>query len=119
MALSAMAGPAPPLMSGETARGDKTLPSQALLAVPLRLLPQDRARSSGPRADSRHPQTPPHGGSMTMASVGSATLDVCNQLRQQAIRLAVEDEESPLHGVSPDDIVVRGGRLHVQGPGAR
>jgi xanthine dehydrogenase YagR molybdenum-binding subunit len=62
---------------------------------------------------------PPHGGSQTMASVGSATLDVCNQLRQQAIRLAVEDEESPLHGVSPDDIVVRGGRLHVQGNPAR
>jgi xanthine dehydrogenase YagR molybdenum-binding subunit len=52
---------------------------------------------------------------MTMASVGSATLDVCNQLRQQAIRLAVEDEESPLYGVSADDVVVRVGRLHVQG----
>ncbi|MCX5328911.1 xanthine dehydrogenase family protein molybdopterin-binding subunit [Streptomyces sp. NBC_00140] len=69
--------------------------------------------------DSRYPQTPPHGGSMTMASVGSATLDVCNQLRQQAIRLAVEDEKSPLHGVPADDIVVRGGRLHVQGNPAR
>ncbi|WP_329353135.1 xanthine dehydrogenase family protein molybdopterin-binding subunit [Streptomyces sp. NBC_01261] len=65
--------------------------------------------------DSLYPQTPPHGGSMTMASVGSATLDVCNQLRQQAIRLAVEDEESPLYGVAADDIVVQGGRLHVQG----
>ncbi|GAA3794649.1 xanthine dehydrogenase family protein molybdopterin-binding subunit [Streptomyces phyllanthi] len=65
--------------------------------------------------DSRYPQTPPHGGSMTMASIGSATLDVCDQLRRQAIELAVGDEESPLHGVSPDDVVVRGGRLHVQG----
>jgi xanthine dehydrogenase YagR molybdenum-binding subunit len=69
--------------------------------------------------DSRYPQTPPHGGSMTMASVGSATLEVCNKLRQQAIRLAVEDEKSPLHGVPAGDIVVRGGRLHVQGNPAR
>ncbi|MFI9833280.1 xanthine dehydrogenase family protein molybdopterin-binding subunit [Streptomyces sp. NPDC051913] len=69
--------------------------------------------------DSLYPQTPPHGGSMTMASVGSATLDVCDQLRRQAIRLAVEDEESPLHGVDADDIVVRNGRLHVQGNPAR
>ncbi len=34
--------------------------------------------------DSRYPRTPPHGGSMTMAGVGSATLDVCDQLRAQA-----------------------------------
>ncbi|WP_371575498.1 xanthine dehydrogenase family protein molybdopterin-binding subunit [Streptomyces sp. NBC_01314] len=69
--------------------------------------------------DSLYPQTPPHGGSMTMASVGSATLDVCNQLRRQAIRLAVEDEESPLYGVPADEVVVRGARLHVQGNPAR
>ncbi|WSQ06717.1 xanthine dehydrogenase family protein molybdopterin-binding subunit [Streptomyces sp. NBC_01231] len=69
--------------------------------------------------DSLFPQTPPHGGSMTMASVGSATLDVCNQLRRQAIQLAVEDEESPLYGVPADEVVVRGGRLHVQGNPAR
>lgn len=69
--------------------------------------------------DSLYPQTPPHGGSMTMASVGSATLDVCNQLRRQAIQLAVEDEESPLYGVRADEIVVRGGRLHVQSDPAR
>ncbi|MEU4893044.1 xanthine dehydrogenase family protein molybdopterin-binding subunit [Streptomyces sp. NPDC044780] len=69
--------------------------------------------------DSRYPETPPHGGSMTMASVGSATLDVCDQLRRQAIRLAVQDEESPLHGVPADEIVARGGRLHVQGDPTR
>ncbi|MCT9138445.1 molybdopterin cofactor-binding domain-containing protein, partial [Streptomyces violarus] len=38
---------------------------------------------------------------------------------QQAIRLAVEDEESPLHGVPADDVVVRNGRLHVRGTPAR
>ncbi|MEU1303708.1 xanthine dehydrogenase family protein molybdopterin-binding subunit [Streptomyces shenzhenensis] len=69
--------------------------------------------------DSRMPPTPPHGGSMTMASVGSAVQIGCNEVRQQAIKLAVQDEDSPLHGIDADDIVVRGGRLHVQGNPAR
>ncbi|MFH8498902.1 xanthine dehydrogenase family protein molybdopterin-binding subunit [Streptomyces coeruleorubidus] len=64
--------------------------------------------------DSLYPPTPPHGGSQTMTVVGSAVLDACNKLRGQAIKLAVEDEESPLYGVRAEDIVVRGGRLHVQ-----
>ncbi|MGX1560072.1 xanthine dehydrogenase family protein molybdopterin-binding subunit [Streptomyces sp. NPDC055506] len=69
--------------------------------------------------DSLFPPTPPHGGSMTMASVGSAVLDACDKVRRQAVRLAVEDEESPLHGVPADEVEVRGGRLHVRGNPAR
>ncbi|MCF1592957.1 xanthine dehydrogenase family protein molybdopterin-binding subunit [Streptomyces muensis] len=65
--------------------------------------------------DSLYPPTPPHGGSMTMTVVGSAVLDACNKVRGQAIKLAVEDEESPLYGVEAGDVVVRAGRLHVQG----
>ncbi|MFE5757383.1 xanthine dehydrogenase family protein molybdopterin-binding subunit [Streptomyces massasporeus] len=69
--------------------------------------------------DSRYPPTSPHGGSATMASVGSAVVDACDKVRQQAIRLAVGDRESPLHGVNADDVVVRNGRLHVRGTPAR
>ncbi|MET7335346.1 xanthine dehydrogenase family protein molybdopterin-binding subunit [Nonomuraea sp. NPDC005650] len=69
--------------------------------------------------DSLFPPTPPHGGSMTMASVGSAVLDGCNQVRRQAITLAIADRESPLHGADTDDIVVQGGRLHVKNNPAR
>ncbi|MFD7406529.1 xanthine dehydrogenase family protein molybdopterin-binding subunit [Streptomyces sp. NPDC059866] len=69
--------------------------------------------------DSLYPPTPPHGGSMTMASVGSAVLDGCNKVRQQAIQLAVEDRESPLYGVAADDVVVRNGRLQVKSNPAR
>ncbi|MFC3574379.1 xanthine dehydrogenase family protein molybdopterin-binding subunit [Streptomyces yaanensis] len=69
--------------------------------------------------DSLYPPTSPHGGSATMASVGSAVVDACNKVRQEAIRLAVEDRESPLYGVNADDVVVRNGRLHVQGSPAR
>ncbi|WP_405529083.1 xanthine dehydrogenase family protein molybdopterin-binding subunit [Streptomyces canus] len=69
--------------------------------------------------DSLFPPTPPHGGSMTMASVGSAVLDGCNRVRQQAIKLAVEDRESPLYGAEARDVIVRGGRLHLNSEPAR
>ncbi|MDX2633426.1 molybdopterin-dependent oxidoreductase, partial [Streptomyces scabiei] len=66
-----------------------------------------------------YPPTPPHGGSMTMTVVGSAVLDGCNKVRTQAIKLAVEDDESPLYGVRAEDVIVRGGRLHVPDDPAR
>jgi xanthine dehydrogenase YagR molybdenum-binding subunit len=69
--------------------------------------------------DSRMPPAPPQGASQTMASVGSAVQNTCDKLRKQAIKLAVEDERSPLHGVAPDDVVVRGGRMHAKGSPAR
>ncbi len=43
--------------------------------------------------DSLMPPTPPHGGSMTMASVGSAVQDGCDKVRRQAITLAVGDRD--------------------------
>ncbi|MFE5564995.1 xanthine dehydrogenase family protein molybdopterin-binding subunit [Amycolatopsis japonica] len=64
--------------------------------------------------DSDLPPTPPHGGSMTMASVGSAVQDGCDKVRRQAITLAVGDPRSPLHGVAPDDVIVRNGRMQVK-----
>ncbi|MFE3828502.1 xanthine dehydrogenase family protein molybdopterin-binding subunit [Streptomyces sp. NPDC059092] len=63
--------------------------------------------------DSLMPNAPLHGGSLTMASVGSAVLNGADQLRQQAIRLAVEDERSPLYAADPGTVVVRNGRLHL------
>ncbi|BBC31515.1 hypothetical protein SGFS_028090 [Streptomyces graminofaciens] len=43
---------------------------------------------------------------------GSAVQDGGGKLRKQAITLAVKDEGSPLQGVDPADVVVRGGRLY-------
>lgn len=69
--------------------------------------------------DSTMPPTPPHGGSQTMANVGSAVQDGCDTLRKQAIKLAVEDWRSPLYGVAAETVVVRGGRLQVKDNPAR
>jgi xanthine dehydrogenase YagR molybdenum-binding subunit len=64
--------------------------------------------------DSTMPPTPPHGGSMTMASVGSAVQAGCDTVRQQAITLALNDSRSPLHGATPEDVIVRDGRLQLR-----
>ncbi|MEU6231275.1 xanthine dehydrogenase family protein molybdopterin-binding subunit [Streptomyces sp. NPDC047042] len=69
--------------------------------------------------DSLMPPATGHFGSRTMASVGSAVQDGCDKLRGQAIALAVGDEASPLHGVDPADVVVRGGRLYAKDNPAR
>jgi xanthine dehydrogenase YagR molybdenum-binding subunit len=64
--------------------------------------------------DSVMPPTGPHGGSTTMASVGTAIQQGCDDVRRQAITLAVNDPASPLSGVNPDDIIVRDGRLQLR-----
>jgi xanthine dehydrogenase YagR molybdenum-binding subunit len=69
--------------------------------------------------DSTMPPTPAHGGSQTMASVGSAVHDGCVKLRRLAIELAVGDERSPLYGVDAGDVAVGDGRLHVKDDPAR
>ncbi|WP_030609656.1 xanthine dehydrogenase family protein molybdopterin-binding subunit [Streptomyces fulvoviolaceus] len=69
--------------------------------------------------DSTMPTAPPHGGSQTMINVGSAVQDGCDKVRLQAIKLAVEDKDSPLYGADADDIVVRAGRLHRSNDPAR
>ncbi|MFJ9713936.1 xanthine dehydrogenase family protein molybdopterin-binding subunit [Streptomyces sp. NPDC101234] len=69
--------------------------------------------------DSVMPTAPLHGGSLTMASVGSAVQDGCDRLRQQAIQLAIEDEQSPLYGADTDTVIVQGGRLYVSGDPSR
>ncbi|MET8982627.1 xanthine dehydrogenase family protein molybdopterin-binding subunit [Streptomyces sp. NPDC004539] len=69
--------------------------------------------------DSTMPPTPPHGGSQTMASVGSAVQDGCDTVRRAAIDLAVSDPDSPLHEADPEKVVVRSGRLHLTDQPAR
>ncbi|MEV2231891.1 xanthine dehydrogenase family protein molybdopterin-binding subunit [Streptomyces phaeochromogenes] len=69
--------------------------------------------------DTNMPTGPLHGGSLTMASLGSIVLDGCDKVRQQAIELAVGDGDSPLYGAAAGDIVVRGGRLHMRDNPAR
>lgn len=69
--------------------------------------------------DTTLPLAPSHGGSQTMASVGSAVRTACDVLRDTVVRMAVSDPGSPLHGADPATVVVRDGRLSVPGSPGR
>ncbi|MET8827471.1 xanthine dehydrogenase family protein molybdopterin-binding subunit [Streptomyces sp. NPDC004610] len=70
--------------------------------------------------DSTYPTAPPHAGATTMASVGSAAFVTCTALKDRFIAMAVADPGSPLHGVEPERVRARDGRLETtSGPAAR
>jgi osmotically-inducible protein OsmY len=72
----------------------------------------DRARFA--LGDSTFPVAPSHGGSQTMASVGSAVHAACNAARTKALALAIADERSPLFGAPADAVDASEGRLFLR-----
>jgi len=97
--------------------GPGTYTSMTQVAADALGLPMDRVQVR--LGDSLMPPTPIHGGSQTMASVGSAVQDGCDNLRRQAITLAVQDADSPLYGADPDAVIVRQGRMSLRDRPAR
>jgi xanthine dehydrogenase YagR molybdenum-binding subunit len=89
--------------------GPGTYTAMTQVAADALGLPIPRIRFS--LGDSRLPEAPVHGGSRTMASVGSAVAHVGNMLRDRFIRTAVVDPGSPLNGLRPSDVTVTGGRM--------
>ncbi len=89
--------------------GPGTYTAMTQVAADALGLPIPRIRFS--LGDSRLPEAPVHGGSRTMASVGSAVAHVGTMLRDRFIRTAVVDPGSPLNGLRPSDVTVTGGRM--------
>jgi xanthine dehydrogenase YagR molybdenum-binding subunit len=69
--------------------------------------------------DTAMPPAPVEGGSMTVASVGSAVHDAAVAMRDKLLRLASEDDHSPLHKTTAEQIHVADGRLFVKSEPAR
>jgi xanthine dehydrogenase YagR molybdenum-binding subunit len=70
--------------------------------------------------DSRMPEAPISGGSMTVASVSSAVHAACGALRLKLIGIAAADPLSPLHGALPGDAGAEDGWLYLlREPGRR
>ncbi len=63
--------------------------------------------------DSTFPYAPSHGGSQTVASVGSAVHAACLALSAKFRALASGDERSPLYGAPDDKVCADGGRLFL------
>jgi xanthine dehydrogenase YagR molybdenum-binding subunit len=61
--------------------------------------------------DTRYPETPISGGSMTAASVGSAVHLAALALRRKIVRLAIGDRRSPLAGQPARSVRIENGRL--------
>lgn len=76
-------------------------------------LPVEQIRFSLGRSD--FPPTPPHGGSMTMASVGSAVRAACIAAQEEAAKRAIADQRSSVFGASLDSVEWNEGRLRRRG----
>jgi xanthine dehydrogenase YagR molybdenum-binding subunit len=64
--------------------------------------------------DSDLPPAPVEGGSMTVASVGSAVLEAAAAAQARVLELAAADKDSPLYRAAADDVAAVGGRLFLK-----
>ena len=69
--------------------------------------------------DSKLPPAPVEGGSMTVASVGSAVLEAATAARDKILELARSDGRSPLHQAPAEQIGAADGRLFLKTDAAR
>ncbi|MCZ4092922.1 xanthine dehydrogenase family protein molybdopterin-binding subunit [Sinorhizobium psoraleae] len=93
--------------------GPGTYTSMTQVAAETLGLPVENVRFSLGRSD--YPPAPSHGGSWTMASVGSAIRAACIAVQEEAARRAVADQRSPVFGASADGVMWEEGRLRRRG----
>jgi len=82
--------------------GPGTYTSMTQVAAEMRGLPMEQVCFSLGRSD--FPPAPPHGGSQTMASVGSAIRAACIVAQEDAAKRAVADQRSPVFGAPLDGV---------------
>jgi xanthine dehydrogenase YagR molybdenum-binding subunit len=93
--------------------GPGTYTSMTQVAAEMLSLPMEQVRFSLGRSD--FPPAPPHGGSQTMASVGSAIRAACIAAQEEAAKRAVADQRSPVFGAALDGVEWNEGRLRRRG----
>jgi xanthine dehydrogenase YagR molybdenum-binding subunit len=92
--------------------GPGTWTTMALIGAEALGLPLSGVRSE--LGDSTLPPVPPHGGSMTTASVGSAVHEACLAARAKLLALVSHDDRSPLRGATEERIGVEEGRIYLK-----
>ncbi len=93
--------------------GPGTYTSMTQVAAETLGLPIEQVRFSLGRSD--FPPAPSHGGSWTMASVGSAIRAAALAAKAEAAKRAIADQRSPVFGASLDQIEWNDGRLRRKG----
>jgi len=100
--------------------GPGTYTSMTQVAADMLGLPVEQIHLALGRSD--FPPAPPHGGSQTMASVGSAIRAACIAAQEQAAMRAIADRRSAVFGAPLDGVQWNEGRLRRRGhasPGER
>jgi xanthine dehydrogenase YagR molybdenum-binding subunit len=97
------------VQSGTQDLGTGTYTIMTQVAADALGLPPDRVAFA--LGDTRYPEAPISGGSMTAASVGSAVHLAALALRRKIVRLAIGDRRSPLAGQPARSIRIENGRL--------
>jgi xanthine dehydrogenase YagR molybdenum-binding subunit len=69
--------------------------------------------------ESSMPKAPVAGGSQSAASVAPAVQGAAAELRNRVIRLAIDDESSPLHGAAQEEILTENGRVFLKNEPSR
>jgi xanthine dehydrogenase YagR molybdenum-binding subunit len=101
------------VQSGAVDLGTGTYTVMAQVAADALGLPTSRVRFE--LGDTEMPESPRSGGSQTAASLASAIMATCGNLRDELVRRAAADPGSPLHGARPEDVEVEEGRLLLRG----
>ncbi|MFC7398213.1 xanthine dehydrogenase family protein molybdopterin-binding subunit [Chelatococcus sp. GCM10030263] len=96
--------------------GPGTYTSMTQIAAETLGMPMEQVRFRLGRSD--YPPAPAHGGSWTMASVGSAIRAACLAVQEEAAKRAIADQRSPVFGASSDGVEWAGGRLRRRGDDA-
>ena len=97
------------VQSAASDMGVGTYTAMTMIASESLGIPSDRIKFE--LGDSSFPFAPVHGGSMTVASVGSAVKAACEQARSQALTLAKQQPNSPLARTKDNKIEIADGKL--------
>ena len=97
------------VQSAASDMGPGTYTTMTIIASESLGIPSDRITFE--LGDASFPFAPAHGGSMTVASVGSAVKAACEQARAQALALAKQQSNSPLARTKDNKIEVADGKL--------
>ncbi|MGL5939393.1 MAG: xanthine dehydrogenase family protein molybdopterin-binding subunit [Waterburya sp.] len=100
------------VQSAASDMGPGTYTTMTMIASEALGIPSDRIKFE--LGNASFPYAPPHGGSMTVASVGSAVKAVCEQLRSRIITLAKQQSNSPLAHTKDQDFQVADGKFFDQ-----
>ena len=98
--------------SGTSDIGTGTYTALAILAGEILGLPLNRIAIK--LADTELPAAPLEGGSWTISSVGTAVTEACKEIAKSVLKLADALAESPLNGVSLEDVEFANERISLR-----